>query len=804
MDPALQELLLERLASDPPTAPGADELVLAALLGDDQLDVALDEGEAPPKPSPGGLAGRTQAPGVYIESVTVEGFRGIGPLAELRLQPGPGLTLVVGRNGSGKSSFAEAIEVLFTGDNARWSGKKSKVWRDSWRNLHHTDRRGISVELVVDGQPSTSQLTRTWNSDAALETAQTTGMAADWSDALVTYRPFLSHNELGSALEAGPTSVFEALATILGLGDVSDAAEALRSRRLERKKKLDLAKAELVPLLERLSGNDDERALLCRNAVSAKNWDLDAVEAQVIGAADDADPETPLRLLRALSTVPVPDPADVAAKAAELREALAARQAMQDSDAAHSRRIANLLTAALAHHEHSGDGPCPVCRAGNLDGKWQAQAEAERAELNQRADAFDRLSQCVSSAESACRRLQTPAPGELERAEAVDIDAKVAIAAWSDWLAPSSVDALPDHVERTFGPLRDALIAVRTSAEAELSRREDSWRPVAQAVRQWIVGARSAQHGAGQITTIRAAEDWLHSALVALRNERFAPIQDQVLANWELLRQGSSVSLDGVRLEGKATLRHVELDVTIDQVKGAALGVMSQGELYSLALCLFLPRAMARESPFGFIVIDDPVQAMDPAKVDGLAQVLDKAASLRQVVVFTHDDRLPEAVRRMQIPARVIEVTRRATSIVHLRESKNPIERLLDDARAVAKEELPSAVAARVVPGLLREAMEAAAVDCVRRRRLKRGQPHAEVEDLLVATTKLYPRVSLALFDDPARSGEVLSHVHNKYGKTKADALAWCNKGAHDGGSGDLLRRVDDVARLARALAALA
>ena len=35
------------------------------------------------------------------------------------VEPGPGLTLVVGRNGSGKSSFAEGIEVALTGHNER-------------------------------------------------------------------------------------------------------------------------------------------------------------------------------------------------------------------------------------------------------------------------------------------------------------------------------------------------------------------------------------------------------------------------------------------------------------------------------------------------------------------------------------------------------------------------------------------------------------------------------------------------------------------------------------------------------------
>ncbi len=43
----------------------------------------------------------------------------LGPAVTLQLDPGPGLTLVTGRNGSGKSSFAEAAEFVLTGDNLR-------------------------------------------------------------------------------------------------------------------------------------------------------------------------------------------------------------------------------------------------------------------------------------------------------------------------------------------------------------------------------------------------------------------------------------------------------------------------------------------------------------------------------------------------------------------------------------------------------------------------------------------------------------------------------------------------------------
>ena len=47
------------------------------------------------------------------------------------------------------------------------------------------------------------------------------------------------------------------------------------------------------------------------------------------------------------------------------------------------------------------------------------------------------------------------------------------------------------------------------------------------------------------------------------------------------------------------------------------------------------PRATLPASPFRFLVIDDPVQAMDPAKVDGLARVLHRTVAVRQVIVFT-------------------------------------------------------------------------------------------------------------------------------------------------------------------------
>jgi hypothetical protein len=128
-------------------------------------------------------------------------------------------------------------------------------------------------------------------------------------------------------------------------------------------------------------------------------------------------------------------------------------------------------------------------------------------------------------------------------------------------------------------------------------------------------------------------------------------------------------------------------------------------------------------SPFRFLVIDDPVQAMDPAKVDGLARVLERAATDRQVIVFTHDNRLAQAVRQLSIPAAILEVSRRTGSAVEVRSCLDPVEQALRDAGALAADRsVPVAVAARVVPGLCRTAVEAAFAEAVWRRELRAGR----------------------------------------------------------------------------------
>ena len=815
MDAELAALVGRRIDADPDVDTAAGLLVLAACGGEERLAAELAGAEPETGARPREAAPPRRA-GAYLSSIGVEGFRGIGPHAELPLQPGPGLTLVVGANGCGKSSFAEGLEILLTGDNTRWKAR-SAIWREGWRNLHHEGPVRVEARFAIEGAERETIAERRWESDGGLgdsaATAQTVGLprgglsALGWDESLNIFRPFLSYHEIGAMLEAGPAVLYDSVSRVLGLDDLVDARERLRQARLDRERAMREATEGRDGLLAGLEALDDDRAQQCIGALSGKAWDLDLVE-RTLGETGESAAADELTLLRQLAALDAPAEAEARGALDGLRAAQEAAEALRDTDADRALRIADLLAAAVAFHDHAGDQPCPVCGAGSLDAAWRDRAGREEARLRGEAGEAEAARQALGAAARSLRALIRPAPPVLGDASRAGVDASVAGAAWEAWAAvPEDADApgLAAHAEAALMPLREALAGLRDRASAELSRREDAWRPVAQRLLAWLPGARAAQDGQTRVAGLRAAERWLQDATAEIRDERFAPIADRSAEIWQRLRQGSSIDVSGFGLVGSGTQRRLAVDVTIDGAGAAALGVMSQGELHSLALSLFLPRATLAASPFRFVVIDDPVQAMDPSKVDGLARVLDGIARERQVIVFTHDDRLAEAVRRLGVDARQMEVTRRDRSVVEVREVADPIARYIDDARALTlTQELPPETARRVVPGFCRNALEAACMEAVRRRRIGRGEPHAAVERMLEDAATLSKKAALALFDDAGRAGEVGDRINSRFGTAAGDAFAQSNRGAHGGAPAQPLPGlVEGAERLARELRAL-
>ncbi len=439
-----------------------------------------------------------------------------------------------------------------------------------------------------------------------------------------------------------------------------------------------------------------------------------------------------------------------------------------------------------------------MCGEGELDEQWRDSTRQTISDIRTRTIELAEAKKEQEAASAHVRELIRPLPAPLSNCP---IDSTAAVLAWREWaeLVGSEPTSLPSQMPARHRRARAELAALQARARTELARLDDVWAPLARQIAAWVEMAKACAGAPDELKTVKAAENWLKNAAGTLRNERMRPLTELSQRVWTTLRQQSNVELGDVVLEGTAQTRRVNLDVTVDGVAGAALGVMSQGELHALGLSLFLPRATAEQSPFRFLMIDDPVQSMDPAKVDGLARVLADVARTRQVIVFTHDLRLPEAVRRLQIPATVLDVQRRERSVVEIRVSIDPVRRYIDDARALSlTRNLPRTEADEMIALCCRLAIESAATTKVRRVLGEHGFRQSDITEQLDRAERTVQKLALAVFYDRTRESEVLTHLDEELAPWASDVVRTCNSGAHGctrDELGDLVNRAERIAK---------
>lgn len=752
VDRPLMEVVFDAIDEDRHLADDAKYLVLAALEGDkalsDQLDgvtmlqarrAAHGEIEADPV-------------GAFLTSIAVAGFRGIGPESELTLHPAPGITIVSGRNGSGKSSFAEALEFAVTGKSYRWE-KKAALWKETWQNLHESSECFVRVGLTVEGSDPTV-VGVDWAKDASLEDNATWTQvgkakriagtdALGWKSAVELHRPILSYDEIGGLIEDSPSMLYDALAKLLGLEEITDAEKrltaALKLARVPRQQ----VKGELASLKRIVADSADERAAKAAALLKKRSIDVGAVVALATGSDTGSAPE--LAGLRAVTALSVPLHTQVDAVVGALRSASAGAQVLANDAFDIAERRTALLGAALELHGKTGASECPVCTTGTLDDAW-----AESAQRRISAE-DDTLAQYKQSRRDLDRARRDAAALVDELADAGDVDLPSA-AAYRDAVAAvraASEADLAEHLSVTLPAVVASGAALRQEALDAIEAREDTWAPIASRLASWAQMENKAAETDEVVETLDAAKKWMTAHAADLRNQRLAPIAEQAREIWAELRQESNVDIGAINLEGSSTRRKAVLKGTVDGAPSEALSVMSQGELHALALALFIPRATTPNSPFRFIVLDDPIQAMDPAKIDGFIRVLSRLAETRQVVVFSHDDRLATAIRHMAVDARLVEVTRETGSKIYVKETLNQAKRYVSDVRALVKDDgVPDDVKRRVAPGLFRLALESAAQQLFYANRHRAGESREETEKRWGEVHKTRQRLALAVHGD--------------------------------------------------------
>ena len=806
MDESLRSEIMEALLADEEIDDQVRTLVDAACESEDALQAVLAgeerERRAPTKSS-------AAPPGAYVEEISVMGFRGVGPRANLQLEPGPGLTVVFGRNGSGKSSFSEGLETLLTGTCGRFEGRRSKVWEKGWRNLHASDKARVEAKLTIEGQQPL-HLVRSWKKDADLDDSQIDARFADksetsleslgFTEALAEFRPFLSHPELGALVEE-PSKAYDLLNKVLSLDEVVAAIARLGKLRKDMAKQRRELNAERRKLKEAAGDLEDERAQKCVKLLGKKEPDLAKLEAIVLGGDEDDGADTRLKNLTRITRAVLPSAEELETAKAELREAMKAFAEASTDAAETNATLIEALTAAKAHLEHSPES-CPVCER-DMD-------DAQRAKIDERLGAAKESNTRFREARRGLRRAKDKAETLVGKVPQRELELAFSLELIEDpapliEAAKESVDdpeQLLEKLDVQPAKLRPIVAGMIEAAAKEAETIESVFRPFATEVAAYIGRAKEWEPRAPQLKPVETAEKWLDARREIMRDARFNPIVDRAREIWSKLSAESFVSLDDISLAGKKNNRRVEFTAHVDDQDAEALSVMSQGELNALALSIFIPRMCHASSPFRFLMIDDPVQAMDPHKVDGLARVLDEVAKTRQVIVLTHDGRFVEAVRRLQIKATVFQVIRQPESQVKVRKAHETITQLLDDAHQVlgAQKELGDDVCARVIPAFCRAAIDAACEEAFRRRRLKRGEEHEDVEKVLSKSRTTHAKAALALFDDTKRTSDVNATITEQLNDDARQAYIGCLRAAHGTYDGDLKSLISETRRLTKFL----
>ena len=782
------------------------QLALAALAGEDEIERVLSGGEADVPEEP--TDAKAQIPKIFLQNITVAGFRGIGPEATLEIPPGPGLTVVVGRNGSGKSSFSEALEVLLTGDSYRWK-EKSKSWERGWKNLHHGDNPKITAHFHVEEMSKPTIVERTWNEGSGIADseyfAQHHGQPRSdldgigWEEPLNLYRPILSYNEL-SMVESRPTDLHDILAKVLSIGDLSVVAKNLAQVRLKRERYKNEVDNDLKDnILPALDGSDDERAINVKEALTKRPWDLKVITD--LGLEPDAD----YKVLQDIMNLAVPAEGQVTRIAEEIDLAYTSLSNRSNKDIESAERVKRLLETALKHYElHHKNQPCPVCGVGLLDECWHTSALEQVDQLKYMTRDYRKANEDLDRALEKAQKLVTVP--DIPVSDAVDTE-ELSVA-WNQWsLLPGNRDKVSKHLLSQYSLVRDKLSKVFEQASQRFSEREEKWRTILTKLLEWVSRAQKVVKEEPEIAKIRKAEEAAKTVTDNIRTKRWAPIELKALELWnDNLKLGSNIDLRSVGLDGARNMRRVNLQVDVDGIKTEAPSVVSQGELNCLALSLFFPRAMLPASPFRFLMIDDPIQTMDQARVEGLAKVFTKIAKEYQLIVFTHDNRLPKFLRLRNQKHYYLEVTRRRKDnrqrdwVVKVKKKSDPVVQCFRDARSIVEDKkFPSEMKKKVIPGLCRSGLEAACWEAVWARGLKKEDCHERIEKRLLDAITLSRKVSL-LFDKQHQP--VVNTISDKWGKKLAESFSIADDGTHNKPIGDLnlYEFIDNCESLAKKL----
>lgn len=334
-----------------------------------------------------------------------------------------------------------------------------------------------------------------------------------------------------------------------------------------------------------------------------------------------------------------------------------------------AERQESMRTLARLALQHLGEN-CPVC-AQTID---EAATRARLGELlsggtaTEETPQVDPISEAAAAVEGAERRL-AEVRAQLREARA-NLDNRnaweQAVYALAQEAGLDPGDNLGERASTSAATARDAIEAVRAlkaegerlsvklARSAELAQRADLKRQAATLTSDLV--SREADLAA-RVETGELASRMLdklrdvNAGIVATELQRIEPLLQRIYAQVDPHPSFRAVTFLTRTVRGRGRLWTSLGDRTADVSVQEPSMVLSSSQLNVLAVSTFLSLNLAIATlPLQVVALDDPLQSLDTVNLLGLADLLRRVRTSRQVIVSTHDERLAGLLARKLRP----------------------------------------------------------------------------------------------------------------------------------------------------------
>jgi energy-coupling factor transporter ATP-binding protein EcfA2 len=587
-----------------------------------------------------------------IKSIALEWFRGAADRVALELDCKS--LVVYGSNGSGKSSFVDAVEYVLSNGRVRhlaheYSGKHQEK---GIPNTHKPENRKATLNIKFKDD---SELRTEIRDNGSF---MRTGAEAVGMDTWDYRRTVLRQDEVAAFIQDTKGDKYSALLPLLGLDQMEVAAENLRQ----------LAKA-----VEKESRLSETRVALKQVEATRKAAFGTQSAEQILETIGDLhtkycadnhatiDPvcrckELEIALDTRIAMCSADDRRYVALKgAAELDlngHVDAVRAASMKFAGAAEPLIAeqlDVLQKTVAFVDKLGDTKevkCPACGRLISTDDFQAHVTAERNRLKEIIDIFDTRKAAIGTLCDTVKSLKS----NLGKADVKFWRDELAVGALADNLA--HLDGLNAEVlrascrEEGLKAIEGKLLPLIAAAAAASEHAPPDAKALSTAKRT-AEAARTVIVGKDQAVVVARAEalvGFINSLEQGVREQirlRSQTVIDEISADvqtmWGTLHPGEAIEDVRLYLPDNAD-KAIDIRLKFYGVEQDSPRLtLSEGNRNSLGLCIFLSMAKRQADKDRPLFLDDVVVSLDRDHRGMIRVLLEKDFSERQVVVLTHD-----------------------------------------------------------------------------------------------------------------------------------------------------------------------